>query len=295
MWKNDCALFLAFKLRCPKASERTNRHRHHPLRHGRRDHRSSTMRVAKPGPRSQAGHDAGATHGEDWTRYEHRRPRSREARHAEPGHRPILRRVGATATSATGPTATATATSRRACSPRGADQERLQRLSARKLALPFTGSAPRRTTTSKNLYDRNQAVYELMRYGVQVKPETGEETKTVRFIDWARAEKNDFAIAEEVTVLRGRNRGKYGKRPGYRAVRQWHCGRCAGAEALDRLGWRRIRQNLDNQKPMFNQPFFTTMQLVMAGNDTEGCATAPLKHRRSTTSHGKKTARSTIR
>ena len=31
-----------------------------------------------------------------------------------------------------------------------------------------------------------------------------------------------------------------------------------------------IRQNLDNQKKDFIQPFFSTMQLVMAGNDTEG-------------------------
>lgn len=31
-----------------------------------------------------------------------------------------------------------------------------------------------------------------------------------------------------------------------------------------------IRQNLDNQKKQFIRPFFTTMQLVMAGNDTQG-------------------------
>jgi len=31
-----------------------------------------------------------------------------------------------------------------------------------------------------------------------------------------------------------------------------------------------IRQNLDNQKKVFIEPFFSTMQLVMAGNDTEG-------------------------
>ena len=31
-----------------------------------------------------------------------------------------------------------------------------------------------------------------------------------------------------------------------------------------------IRQNLDNQKKIFIQPFFSTMQFVMAGNDTEG-------------------------
>ena len=33
-----------------------------------------------------------------------------------------------------------------------------------------------------------------------------------------------------------------------------------------------IRQNLDNQKKEFIQPFFTTVQLVMAGNETEGGA-----------------------
>ena len=31
-----------------------------------------------------------------------------------------------------------------------------------------------------------------------------------------------------------------------------------------------IRQNLDNQKKIFIEGFFSTMQLVMAGNDTEG-------------------------
>ncbi len=31
-----------------------------------------------------------------------------------------------------------------------------------------------------------------------------------------------------------------------------------------------IRQNLDNQKKEFIQHFFSTMQLVIAGNDTEG-------------------------
>ena len=31
-----------------------------------------------------------------------------------------------------------------------------------------------------------------------------------------------------------------------------------------------IRQTIGNQKPEFIQPFFTTVQLVMAGNDVEG-------------------------
>ena len=31
-----------------------------------------------------------------------------------------------------------------------------------------------------------------------------------------------------------------------------------------------IRQNLDNQKKEFIQPFFSTLQWLMAGNDSEG-------------------------
>jgi type I restriction enzyme, R subunit len=33
---------------------------------------------------------------------------------------------------------------------------------------------------SKSLYDRNKAVYELLRYGVKVKPEVGEQTRSSR-------------------------------------------------------------------------------------------------------------------
>ena len=38
-----------------------------------------------------------------------------------------------------------------------------------------------------------------------------------------------------------------------------------------------IRQNLDNQKKEFIQPFFSTLQLVMAGNDTEGLRYATIE------------------
>ena len=38
--------------------------------------------------------------------------------------------------------------------------------------------------TSKSLYDRNRAVYDLLRYGVKVKPDVGENTQTVWLIDW---------------------------------------------------------------------------------------------------------------
>ena len=54
--------------------------------------------------------------------------------------------------------------------------------------------------TSKSLFDRNKAVYELLRYGVKVKPEVGENTETVWLIDWKQPQNNHFGIAEEVTV-----------------------------------------------------------------------------------------------
>ena len=44
-----------------------------------------------------------------------------------------------------------------------------------------------------------------------------------------------------------------------------------------------IRQNLDNQKKIFIEHFFSPMQFIMAGNDTEGLRYARSKHRRSIT------------
>ena len=49
-----------------------------------------------------------------------------------------------------------------------------------------------------------------------------------------------------------------------------------------------IRQNLDSQKKDFIQPFFSTVQLVMAGNDTEGLRYGVIETRRSTGSAGRK-------
>lgn len=117
----------------------------------------------------------------------------------------------------------------------------------------------------KSLYDANRAVYEVLRYGVKVKEGAGEQKQTVWLIDWERPEANDFAVAEEVTVA-----GEHGKRPD---VVLYVNGIALGVLELKRSTVsvaEGIRQNLDNQKRTFIRPFFTTMQLVMAGNDTEG-------------------------
>jgi type I restriction enzyme R subunit len=48
---------------------------------------------------------------------------------------------------------------------------------------------------SRSLYENNKAVYSLLRYGVPVKIEAGKVTDTVKLINWAEPEKNDFAVA----------------------------------------------------------------------------------------------------
>ena len=123
--------------------------------------------------------------------------------------------------------------------------------------------------TSKRLYDRNRAVYELLRYGVKVKSEVGEQTVTVWLIDWRDPHANDFALAEEVTV-KAADPKAYDKRPD--AVIYVN-GIALGVLELKRSTVsvsQGIRQNLDNQKPNFIEPFFATIQFVMAGNDSEG-------------------------
>ena len=60
---------------------------------------------------------------------------------------------------------------------------------------------------SRNLYGNNQAVYNLLRYGVPVKIEAGKVTETVHLINWEEPEENDFAIAEEVTLRGNHERG----------------------------------------------------------------------------------------
>ena len=122
--------------------------------------------------------------------------------------------------------------------------------------------------STKSLYDRNRDVYEHLRYGIRVKEELGAQTETVWLIDWENPEANVFEVAEEVTVL-GRAGGAT-KRPD---VVLYVNGIALGVIELKRSTvsvTEGIRQNLTNQKPEFIEHFFSTMQWVMAGNDTQG-------------------------
>lgn len=123
-----------------------------------------------------------------------------------------------------------------------------------------------------NLYDANKKVYSMLRYGVDVRPEIGENKKTVWLIDWENPLANDFAFAEEVTI-----KGFHNKRPDVVTY--------VNGIALAVLELKRstvsisegIRQNLDNQKHIFIKQFFTTIQFVLAGSDSEGLFYAPIE------------------
>ncbi|MBX3627379.1 MAG: HsdR family type I site-specific deoxyribonuclease [Rhizobacter sp.] len=118
---------------------------------------------------------------------------------------------------------------------------------------------------SRLLYANNQAVHGLLRYGVPVQAEAGKPHETVHLVNWAEPEKNDFAFAEEVTLHGGHER-----RPD---IVLYLNGIAIGVLELKNsrvdIG-EGIRQSLSNQRPEFNAWFFSTVQLVMAGNDSEG-------------------------
>ncbi|GAA3967536.1 HsdR family type I site-specific deoxyribonuclease [Streptomyces marokkonensis] len=117
----------------------------------------------------------------------------------------------------------------------------------------------------RDLYEANRDVYGLLRYGVKVKPGVGEQMETVWLVDWAHPDANHFALAEEVTVL-----GQHTKRPD---IVLYVNGIAFGTIELKRSKVavsEGIRQSIGNQRPEFIRSFFTTVQLVMAGNDVEG-------------------------
>ncbi len=120
-------------------------------------------------------------------------------------------------------------------------------------------------TNAGSLYDRNKNFYALLRYGAKVKEEIGENFQTVQLIDWQNWEKNHFGIAEEVTI-----KGNKTRRPDLvlyvngiaLSVIELKRGTVDIAES--------VRQNISNQRSAFNENFFTTVQFIFAGNNTQG-------------------------
>jgi type I restriction enzyme R subunit len=119
--------------------------------------------------------------------------------------------------------------------------------------------------TGITLYQANLRTYQLLRYGVSVQIAAGKPHDTVHLVDWERPEKNDFALAEEVTL-----RGGYERRPD---LVLYLNGIAVGIIELKRSSVEiadGVRQLITNQEEIFNKGFFPTVQLVFAGNDSQG-------------------------
>ena len=120
-------------------------------------------------------------------------------------------------------------------------------------------------STGITLYQANLRTYNLLRYGAQVQTAVGQANATVHLIDWDEPNNNDFAVAEEVTL-----KGGYQRRPDLVLFLN---GLAVGVIELKRSSVDvadGIRQLITNQEEIFNKPFFSTMQFVLAGNDSQG-------------------------
>lgn len=123
--------------------------------------------------------------------------------------------------------------------------------------------------TPQNMQEKNEKVYSLLRYGVNVSPDVGAKKITVNLIDWEHPDKNQFYIAEEVTI-NSSTPDSFTKRPDLVIY--------VNGIALAVMELKRskvsvhdgIRQTIGNQQENFIRPFFSTVQLLFAGNDSLG-------------------------
>lgn len=119
--------------------------------------------------------------------------------------------------------------------------------------------------TGITLYQANLRTYQLLRYGVPVQTVAGQAHQTVHLIDWAQPERNDFALAEEVAL-----KGGHERRPD---IVLYLNGLAIAVIELKRSSVEvadGVRQLITNQEAIFNEGFFSTVQLVLAGSDSQG-------------------------
>lgn len=118
-----------------------------------------------------------------------------------------------------------------------------------------------------SLYELNKRIYSLLRYGTTYR-EPGQKDQRLHYIDWEHPEHNHFGVAEEVTVRY--TTGKKSKRPD---IVLYVNGIALGMFELKKScveASQGIRQMITNQKPEYIPGFFTTQQLLFAGNEAQG-------------------------
>ena len=118
------------------------------------------------------------------------------------------------------------------------------------------------------LLEVNREIYSLLRYGRQGIKNSARQRITVNYIDWKNISTNDFYIAEEVSVLC--RDGIHRKRPDLvfyiNGIALGICELKNSAVSASEG----IRQILTNQKTENISRFFSTVQLLLAGNESQG-------------------------
>ena len=146
---------------------------------------------------------------------------------------------------------------------------------------------PRRSTSSRrppslgggrDLYEANRDVYDLLRYGVKVKPGVGEQTETVWLIDWDEPGGQPLRRRR-----RSDGRGRAHQAPGRRALRQRHR---AGVIELKRSKVARLRGHpAEHRQPEAGVHPAVLHDRAAASSPattSRACATASSTRRRST-------------
>jgi len=122
----------------------------------------------------------------------------------------------------------------------------------------------------ETLMETSEKVYERLCYGVSIHRGLNETDLTVHLVDWDNPKNNIFEIAEEVTVRCDGLTVTEHRRPD---IVVYINGIAMVVLELKRQGVpvaEGIRQNYRNQQSGYIPQFFTTSQLCMAGNPSEG-------------------------
>lgn len=122
---------------------------------------------------------------------------------------------------------------------------------------------------ANTLYEANEKIYQLLRYGVNIHREDG-KSATFQIIDWKTTANNIFSLAEEVTVRRNVKEYRT-RRPD---VVVYVNGLALAVIELKKStvsvkdGVRQQIRNNKNDNEICH--FFATAQFLLAGNDSEG-------------------------
>ena len=119
--------------------------------------------------------------------------------------------------------------------------------------------------TGVTVYQANLRTYQLLRYGVKVQVAAGQTHNTVHLIDWEHPGRNDFALAEEVTL-----KGGYERRPD---IVLYLNGIAIAVMELKRSSVEiadGVRQLITNQEEIFNKGFFSATRLLLVASDSQG-------------------------